>query len=143
MRALRDDLVQGHEHPASVRCRRKTCSIAVVERFHRTVKDILRLITIPEVQEQFESELGAIIDWYDEHRPHETLGGKTPNEVCFSRPAANEQPRIEPRGRWPRRSRCAAPQLSVDSDPGDPFILEIGCHQNRRHLPVIRTCRAA
>ena len=79
-------------------------SIAVVERLHRTVKEVLRLITIPEVQGQFEVELGLIIDWYNEHRPHETLGGRTPNEVYFSRPAANEQPRIEPRKRWPRGS---------------------------------------
>ena len=58
-------------------------SIAVVERFHRTVKELLRLITIPEVQEQFEQEVGFIIEWYNEHRPHDTLGGRTPNEVCF------------------------------------------------------------
>jgi transposase InsO family protein len=55
-------------------------SIAVVERFHRTLKELLRLTTIPEDQTKFERELGVIIDWYNEHRPHETLDGKTPNE---------------------------------------------------------------
>ena len=57
----------------------KRGSIAVVERFHRTLKEILRLITIPEAQAEFEREVGFAIGWYNEHRPHETLGGKTPN----------------------------------------------------------------
>ncbi|MCP4891285.1 MAG: transposase family protein, partial [Planctomycetaceae bacterium] len=117
-------------------------SIAVVERFHRTVKELLRLITIPEVQEQFEQDLGLIIDWYNEHRPHETLGGKTPNEVGFSRPAANEQPRFEPRQHWPRGSFCAKPQVGIEGEPGDPFVISIDCLEGRRHLPIIRACRA-
>ena len=79
-------------------------SIAVVERFHRTMKEILHLITVPEDQAAFERELRLIVDWYNEQRPHDTLSGRTPNEVYFSRPAANEQPRFEPRKRWPRGS---------------------------------------
>lgn len=118
-------------------------SIAVVERFHRTVKELLRQITIPEVQEQFELELGLIIDWYNENRPHETLGGKTPNEVCFSRAAANEQPRLEPRASWPKDARCAQPQVDTEGQPGDPIIFEIDCLKARHHLPTIRAYRAA
>lgn len=118
-------------------------SIAVVERFHRTAKELLRLITIPEEQSLFEMEISAIIRWYNEHRPHETLGGKTPNEVYFSRPAANEQPRLEPRPRWPRGSPCAKPQVGIDGEPGDPIVLEIDCLDGRRHLPIIRARRAA
>ena len=118
-------------------------SIAVIERFHRTLKEILRLVTPPEEQAHFEREVGFIIDWYNEHRPHDTLGGRTPNEVYFSRPPANEQPRIEPRPRWPRGSPCAKPQVAIDGAPGDPFILEIGCYKERRHLPVVRGRRAA
>jgi transposase InsO family protein len=118
-------------------------SIAVVERFHRTLRELLRLTTIPENQTEFEHELELIIDWYNEHRPHETLDGKTPNEVHYARPAAHEQPRFEPRRKWPRGSPCAAPQVSVDGDPGDPIIFEIDCLDGRRHLPVIRVRRAA
>ncbi|MHB8951916.1 MAG: integrase core domain-containing protein [Pirellulaceae bacterium] len=44
-----------------------------MERFHRTLKELLRLTTIPEDQTAFERELELIIDWYNEHRPHETL----------------------------------------------------------------------
>jgi hypothetical protein len=109
----------------------------------RTLKEILRRIVIPEVQADFEREVGLVTDWYNEHRPHETLGGKTPNEVHFSRPAANEQPRIEPRKSWPRGSPCAKPQVEVEGNPGDAMFLEIDCLENRRHLPVIRVRRAA
>jgi hypothetical protein len=118
-------------------------SIAVVERFHRTIKDILRQITIPEDQPQFERELRLTVDWYNEHRPHETLNGKTPNEVYFSRPAANEQLRFEPRKRWPRGSPCSSPQASIEGNPGDPMILEIDCFHGRRHLPIIHARQAA
>jgi transposase InsO family protein len=37
-------------------------SIAVVERFHRTMKEILRRIVIPEDQADFEREVGLVID---------------------------------------------------------------------------------
>ena len=79
----------------------------------------------------------------DEHRPHETLAGKTPNEVHFLRSSANEQPRIEPRRKWPPGSPCAQPQLEIKGRPGDSSILEIDCHEERRHLLVIRIRHAA
>jgi transposase InsO family protein len=65
-------------------------SLAVVERFHRTMKELLRLIILPEDQSQSEYEVALIIDWYHDARPHMTLDGKTPNEVYFSREPANE-----------------------------------------------------
>ena len=101
------------------------------------------MISVPEDQVQFGREIGFIIDWYNEHRPHETLGGKTPDEVFFSRPAANEQPRIEPRRRWPRGSPCAKPQVGIMGSPGDPIVLEIDCLEGRRHLPIVRVRQAA
>ena len=45
---------------------------------------------------------------------------------------AHEQLRIEPRRHWPRRSPCAKPQVSIDGDPGDPFIIESRSRQQRR-----------
>ena len=88
-------------------------------------------------------DIPAILRWYNEHRPHETLGGKTPNEVFFSREAANQKARFEPRERWPRGSPCARPQVEIDGEPGDPIVLEIDCLDGRRHLPIIRARRAA
>jgi len=69
--------------------------------------------------------------------------GKTPNEVYFSRPPANEQPRFEPRDRWPRGSPCAWPLVDIIGQPGDPVVVEIDLLEGRRYLPVIRAKRAA
>ncbi len=118
-------------------------SIAVVERFHRTFKEIVRSMTVPEDQAEFEGEAQLIVQWYNEHRPHMTLNGKTPNEKYFSREPANEQPRCEPRKDWPRGSRCAKPQVDVDAMPGDTVIIEMDCLEGRRYLPIIRARRTA
>ncbi|NQU21831.1 MAG: transposase [Candidatus Nealsonbacteria bacterium] len=118
-------------------------SISVVERFHRTFKELLGQIVVPEDQAEFEREARLIARWYNEHRPHATLGGKTPNEVYFSRPAANERPRLEPRDRWPRGSPCAKPQADVEGEPGDSIVFEIDCLEGRRHLPIIGARHAA
>ena len=101
------------------------------------------MVTIPEEQSQYEQEASLIIDWYNEHRPHATLDGKTPNEVFYSRPAANAQARFESRELWPRGSPCAKPQVDIDGAPGDPIVLEIDCLEGRRHLPMIGAQRAA
>ena len=122
---------------------RRHGSIAVVERFHRTMKEILRLVVVSEDPSQFEREVQCIVDWYNESRPHMTLNGKTPNEVYHSRPPANEQPRFEPRRDWPCKSPCEKPQVDVDRKAGDPVIIEIDCHEGRSHLPIIRVRRAA
>ena len=85
-------------------------SIAVVERFILTLKQMLRQIRLISLRrESFRDELIAITQWYNGHRPHVTLDGKTPNEVYKSCFPANRKPRIEPRPRWPRGSPCAKP----------------------------------
>jgi len=83
------------------------------------------------------------VSWYNKHRPHATLGGRTPDEVYFSRPPANEQSRLEPRERWPRGSPCAKPQVGIEGEPGDSIIFEIDCLEGRRHLPILRARHAA
>jgi hypothetical protein len=72
-----------------------------------------------------------------------TLGGKTPDEVYFRRFPANRRPRIEPRLRWPRCSRCARPQALVAGKPGDRFDIEIEYIGGHAHLPIVRLRRAA
>ncbi len=118
-------------------------SIAVVERYHRTMKELLRQIIIPEEQGEFERELELLGQWYNEHRPHETHGGKTPNEMYHAREPANEQPRHEPRPRWPRGAPCTAPNVEVKGNPGDPIVLTIDYLEDRIHLPIIQAHRAA
>jgi transposase InsO family protein len=119
-------------------------SIAVIERFIKTLKDeATRRLLVPYHRETFRHELILFRDWYNEHRPHMTLDGKTPNEVYFKRRAANTKPRIEPRENWPRGSPCAKPQTLVAGQPGDRFKLQVDFHEGRKHLPIVALKRAA
>ena len=83
-------------------------SIAVVERFHRTMKEILRLIVVSEDQSQFEREMQCIVDGYNESRTHMTLNGKTPNEVhfCVHQPTSSHVLSPAQNARADRRARC-------------------------------------
>ena len=119
-------------------------SIAVIERLILTVKQTMgQLSLISLSRESFRQEMVLIGAWYNEDRPHMTLGGKTPNEVYEKRFPANRKPRIEPRPRWPRGSRCAKPQTLVAGKPGQRFEMNVAFHGNRRHLPIVTLQRAA
>ena len=116
----------------------------MVERFILTLKQLIgQLHFVPFRRESFRRELDLIVLWYNEHRPHMTLGGKTPHEVyekCFP---ANRKPRIEPRPGWPRGSPCARPQTLVAGKPGDRFDLIVSFQGKRPHLPMMTVRRAA
>ena len=119
-------------------------SIAVVERFIRTLKDeCTRRVSIPLRRHDMRRELTCHLDWYNEHRPHEFLVGITPNEVYHDRPAANEMPRIEVRPHWPPDASCAASETAVDGVSGQKVELLVSYHAGRKHLPVIRLKRVA
>ena len=119
-------------------------SIAVVERLIKTMKDeATRRILIPQREAGFRQEVASFFTRYNEHRPHTTLHGRTPNEVYFRLRPANQRPRIEPRGRWPRSSPCAGPRTLIAGQPGDRFALEVDFCDARRHLPVVSVKRAA
>lgn len=109
----------------------------MIERLIKTVKnECIRRILVPFRQDAFRRMVAHYLQWYNEHRPHETLGGKTPNEVYFGRSPAHERPRIEPRAKWPQNLGCAAPQVPVSGRPGQPFDL----HVRHRHgrMPVVK-----
>jgi len=119
-------------------------SIAVVERFIRTLKDEgTRRILIPQRQTDFSWEINSFFVWYNENRPHTTLDGRTPNEVYFQLRPAHRRPRIEPRKNWPRRSPCAGTCALVAGQPGDRFTLQVDFHDGQRHLPIVSLRRAA
>ncbi|MDA0833853.1 MAG: DDE-type integrase/transposase/recombinase [Planctomycetota bacterium] len=119
-------------------------SIALIERFIGTMKrEGTRRVLIPLRRAQFREELKRFFDWYNEHRPHESLGGCTPDEIYHSLRPANSRPRCEPRSRWPRKSRCAAPQTLVAGQRGDRFSIKVDFVAGRKHLPVVRLQRAA
>ena len=94
-------------------------SIAVVERFIKSLKTecIAGLPFVPLTLDSMAAELQLYLDWYNAERPHEFLGGRTPDEVYYRRKAANTKPRLEPRADWPSASPCAAPQAPVRGPP--------------------------
>ena len=119
-------------------------SIAVVERLIKSLKDeCTRRILVPYRRNACRRELLSFIDWFNEHRPHITLDGRTPNEVYFGRKPANRGPRVEPRQRWPRASPCARPHALVAGQPGTPLQIRVEFHARRRHLPIVSSRRAA
>ena len=122
----------------------KSGSIAVVERLILTTKCLLaNLLLVPYRREAFCRDVAAVVEWYNDSRPHTWLGGKTPSEVYFGRFPANRRPRFEPRSGWPRGSPCAKPWALVRGSPGASFALEVTYLRGHKHLPIVTLKRAA
>jgi transposase InsO family protein len=114
-------------------------SISLIERCILTLKsEGLRRILVPLRQSAMRDEISAIVDWYNGFRPHEALGGATPNETYRKVRPACRRPRIEPRARYPTR-----PGEKLRGKKGAVVKLCIGHHAGRSHLPVIRLRSAA
>jgi transposase InsO family protein len=119
-------------------------SIAVVERLILTLKQNIACLTFVALRRRpFQRELVLLADWYNRDRPHMTLAGQTPEEVYRQKPAANRQPRFEPRPRWSRRSPCARPVTLVKGQPGVRLQAEVNFPGGHRHLPLLTLRRAA
>ncbi|MGA2799503.1 MAG: hypothetical protein ABSE63_18115 [Thermoguttaceae bacterium] len=101
------------------------------------------LMLVPFRRKQFQMELTAATEWYNQYRPNTELGGKTPLEAYFSHFPANRKPRFEPRAAWPRASPCAAPRTLVKGKPGVRLELQVDFHKGRKHLPIVTLKRAA
>jgi putative transposase len=118
-------------------------SLAVLERAILTIKQGLRRTIVCTRREAVRAELFLMLGWYNEHRPHSTLGGKTPDEVYYQRFPANRRPRFEPRPCWPRGSPCSWPHALVAGKPGARFDVVVERVGGRAHLPIVRLRRAA
>jgi putative transposase len=109
-------------------------SIAVVERFILSLKDeCTRRIVVPLRIDEFRLELANYFRWYNDSRPHQSLGGRTPNEVYLGIPSARDGPKFETRRRKRRHEVVATSDL----------VLVVEYLKHRRHLPIISLKRAA
>jgi hypothetical protein len=110
----------------------------------RTIKtECTRVIRVPFDIDAMRAELDVYVRWHNEHRPHTYLRGRTPDEVYFGRPPANEAPRLEPRLKYPRDAWCASPQTSVRGRRGVRLALQVSHFGGKRHLPVVSIKPAA
>jgi putative transposase len=122
----------------------KCGSIAVTERLILTLKQNLAwLPLIPLRRKVFLRQVLDLAGWYNGHRPHMSLDGRTPDEVYHPQRPANRQPRFEPRPRWPRPSPCAKPVTLVKGKPGVRLEMEVTFHGGQRHLPILTLRHAA
>jgi transposase InsO family protein len=118
-------------------------SIAICERFIRTIKqECARRIVIPLATKAFEQELLMYALWYNEHRPHQSLLGRTPNEVYEERFAARDKPPLEVR-RMPKSENpgtaCVEPIIEI----APRLRLVVKHFEGRKHLPIVELERAA
>jgi putative transposase len=111
-------------------------SIAIVERFIRSLKyEFLNLHRVPLDPKIFHRHVHDYIDWYNTIRPHQSLGGRTPEEVWNG--ASKRPPVFEPRARYPDQAReFSAPKGTVLSLRAQQF-------RGHRELPVISIRPAA
>jgi putative transposase len=94
---------------------------AVVERFVRSLKDEwLRRIQVPFRRDAMQRELAWYKRWFEEHRPHQALEGRTPREVYAGFEA--ETPPV---------------------DVARPLELVVHFHGGRRVLPIVELKNAA
>ena len=130
-------------------CKRKTItprfgavgqhgSIAVIERFIRSMKyEYLKHILIPMRMDQMREKVGCYIDWYNQHRPHQSLDGATPLEIYEGVTPANIKPRYEPRKHWPIKSGCAAPYASLRFEQGKRLKMIVAFADEYKRLPIV------
>jgi hypothetical protein len=119
-------------------------SIAVIERFIRTLKDeATRKIVVPMTKGMALNEIKLHLYWYNHFRPHMTLDAATPQERYCGRTPVHHLFRYEPRPRYPRDAKCASPQAPPVGPSGTRLELCVTYLQGRKHLPIIELRRAA
>lgn len=118
-------------------------SIAVIERFIRTMKEFFRKGLVPAGMADMRRAMTIYCEWYNESRPHEYLHGRTPDEVYFHQFPANRKPRYEPRPNWPRGSPCSAPVTLVRDKTGVTLALDVAFMDDQRRLPVVQVKKVA
>ena len=86
---------------------------------------------------RIEHELDAYLLWYRQHRPHQGVGGRTPQERLSIRQGdAGADARTSSDARTKR-------QRGPPRRPKRPLRLVVSYVDGRRHLPVIELRRAA
>ena len=103
-----------------------------------TYKDgCTRRILVPISRREMEYETKLFFDWYNVHRPHMTLNGKTPKNVLGLH-AANAKPRIETRPLAKHSTPCAKPRMCIRGRAGAKVKVRLEFLEGRLHLPILK-----
>ena len=114
----------------------------LTERVILTYKDgCTRRILVPISRNEMLRETLLFFEWYNEHRPHMSLNGKTPNEVYYHCHATNAKPRIETRPLAKHSTPCAAPRICIAGRVGAKVKVKLEFLEGRQHLPIIKVER--
>jgi transposase InsO family protein len=102
-------------------------SIALIERFWRTIKQAARLRPLPPLtQNGLERRLAFALAHYTYFRPHRGLGGATPAEVFFAEHPAHLDAVQPPRARRGQRSPPLPVRISsLDREGRYPILLKV------------------
>ncbi|MHC5212509.1 MAG: transposase [Planctomycetota bacterium] len=122
----------------------RPASIAVVERLIRSIKDeCTRRLVMPMETKALRRELALYLHWYNYHRPHQGLEGRTPDEVHSGRRPAIDRPRFEPRPGCHGSSVDGRSTRRASAQTGASLRLVVTFLGGRRHLPVVQLREAA
>jgi hypothetical protein len=137
--------VSSPRHPTAIRAIGKYGSLAVIERYIRSLKnECTRLLPIvPLARAAFGRELDEYTAWYNAERPHSRFGARTPDGIYRNSFPACRRPRFETRSRWPRRSTCARLHALVRGRPGVVVEMSVEHRGGRKCLPVVSFRRVA
>jgi hypothetical protein len=117
---------------------------AVIKRFLRSLKsEMTCIVGAALTRKRLQEKLALYFRWFEEHRPHQGLGGRTPREVFNGLAPANRKPRFEPRPRWPGESSCAHPLARPKQNAGGELALTVEFVDDERQLPIVALRRAA
>jgi putative transposase len=117
---------------------------SVIERFFRSVKEEwLRRGVVPRRRDSMRRHVTSYLTWYSEFRPHQGLGGQTPDEVFEGRRPANTKARWEPRPKWPTDSPGALPAARPRKRQASRVGILVRFHEGSRHLPIVEVKPAA
>ena len=105
----------------------KSGSIALIERFFRTLKSIARLrVKPPLLRADLERRLALAFDYYVWCRPHQGLAGATPAEIYLGRRPAHLDAIAPPRGRLGESAGFPPPPFEIrylDPDHRLPYLV--------------------
>jgi hypothetical protein len=112
-----------------------------MERWFRTLKaECFAHILVPLSEAALLAELDAYLRWYHVHRPHASLLGATPAEVLQGVVPACEEPRVEPRRRYPLARGDSSEPLVRRARKLELIVTHV---EGRQHLPMIELREAA